>query len=271
LYLPGNTPKFFVNAGLHQPDAVILDLEDSVASAEKDAARILVRNALRAVDFYGCDILVRVNPGPAGLDEIRMLAPLGVDGFLLTKVEDAETVQVAAGLLDQLDAQATLSPIIESARGVFAAQAIASASPRVSGITLGLEDYTADIGVQRTAVGRESYWAQSQIVNAARAAGIAPQASVYSAIDDETGFRMWLADARGLGFAGAGCLHPRQIRIVHQAFAPSSADITKAERIVAAFDAAVTNGVGAIRVDGQMVDAPIAERARQVLRLAEPL
>jgi citrate lyase subunit beta/citryl-CoA lyase len=210
LYLPGNTPKFFVNAGLHRPDAIILDLEDAVPPSEKDAARLLVRNALRAVDFYGVEKIVRINPPPDGLDEIETLAVHGVQTFLLPKVEQAATVRAAADLLDQLGYDAIeLIPIIESARGVLNAYPIAAASERVTALAIGLEDYTADIGARRTAGGRESLWAQSQVVNAARAADVQPLASVYSAIDDEAGLRAWLADARGLGFSGAGCLHPR--------------------------------------------------------------
>lgn len=270
LYLPGNTPKFFINAGLHRPDAIILDLEDSVPPSEKDAALILVRNALRAVDFYGAERMVRVNALPAGLHDIRTLAGHGVHTFLLPKVEDADMVRAAADLLDQLGATDTpLLPIIESARGVLNAYPIASASPRVVALAIGLEDYTADIGAQRTSAGRESWWAQSQIVNAARAADVQPLASVYSALDDEAGLRTWLADARSLGFAGVGCLHPRQIRVVHAAFAPSSDEVAHAQEIVTAFEQAQASGSGAIAVDGAMVDAPVAERARQVLRLAK--
>jgi len=269
LYLPGNTPKFFVNAGLHRPDAVILDLEDSVPPAEKDAALLLVRNALRVVDFYGAEKIVRVNALPAGLDDMRALAPHGVHTFLLPKVEEAETVRAAAELLDQLgDDKIALIAIIESARGILNAYPVASASWRVAALAIGLEDYTADIGAQRTSSGWESLWAQSQIVNAARAAGVQPLASVYSAIDDEAGLRAWLAQARGMGFAGAGCLHPRQIRVIHAAFAPSPAEAEQAQRIVDAFAIAQARGLGVIAVDGRMVDAPVVERARQVLRLA---
>jgi citrate lyase subunit beta / citryl-CoA lyase len=269
LYLPGNTPKFFINAGLHRPDAIILDLEDSVPASEKDAARLLVRNALRTVDFYGAEKMVRINPAPDGLGEIETLSGHGVHAFLLPKVEDAETVRVAADLLDQLGrAEIGLIPIVESARGVLNAFAIASASPRVAALAIGLEDYTADIGAQRTAVGRESLWAQSQVVNAARAAGVQPLASVYSALDDQAGLHEWLIEARGLGFTGAGCLHPRQIRVIHAAFAPSQAEIERARRIVQAFEDAQTDNRGVVVVDGQMVDAPVVARARQVLRLA---
>ncbi len=270
LYLPGNTPRFFVNAGLHRPDAIILDLEDSVPQVEKDAALILVRNALRAVDFYGAERMVRINALPTGLHDMRALARHGVHTFLLPKVEVAETVRAAADLLDQLgDTDIRLVPIIESARGVLSAYPIASASPRVVALAIGLEDYTADIGAQRTAAGRESWWVQSQIVNAARAAGVQPLASVYSALDDEAGLQTWLADARALGFAGAGCLHPRQIRVVHAAFAPSEDDIAHAQEIVAAFAQAQASGSGVVAVNGAMVDAPVVERARQVLRRVE--
>jgi citrate lyase subunit beta / citryl-CoA lyase len=270
LYLPGNTPKFFINAGLHRPDAIILDLEDSVPPSERDAARLLVRNALRSVDFYSAEKMVRVNAPPNGLDDVRALMEHGVDTFLLPKVEDAEAVRVAADLLDQLDRpEIALIPIVESARGVLNACAIASASPRVVALAIGLEDYTADIGVQRTSTGRESLWAQSQIVNAARAARVQPLASVYSAIDDEAGLREWLIETRGLGFSGAGCLHPRQIRVIHAAFAPSPAEIEQARRIVQAFEGAQADHIGVVAVDGRMVDAPVVARARRILQLAE--
>jgi citrate lyase subunit beta/citryl-CoA lyase len=270
LYLPGNAPKFFINAGLHRPDAIILDLEDSVPPSEKDAARLLVRNALRTVDFYGAEKMVRINPPPDGLGEIEALSGHGVHTFLMPKVEDAEAVHVAADLLDQLERpEIALIPIVESARGVLNAFAIASASPRVVALAIGLEDYTADIGAQRTAVGRESLWARSQIVNAARAAGVQPLASVYSALDDQAGLHEWLIEARGLGFTGAGCLHPRQIRVIHAAFAPSQAEIEQARRIVQAFEDAQTDNRAVVVVDRHMVDAPVVARARQVLRLAE--
>jgi citrate lyase subunit beta/citryl-CoA lyase len=270
LYLPGNTPKFFINAGLHRPDAIILDLEDSVLPSEKDAARVLVRNALRAVDFYGAEKMVRVNALPDGLDDMRALIGHGVHTFLVPKVEQAETIRLAADVLDQLDGtQIELIPIVESARGVLNAYAIASASPRVTALAIGLEDYTADIGAQRSAAGRESLWAQSQIVNAARAARVQPLASVYSTIDDEAGLRAWLIEARGLGFVGAGCLHPQQIRVVHAAFAPSLAEIEQARRIVQAFERAQADNLGVVALDGRMVDAPVVARARQVLSMVD--
>ncbi len=272
LYLPGNTPKFFINAGLHKPDAIILDLEDSVAPSEKDAARILVRNALRAVNFYGAEKMVRVNRLPRGLEDVRALAPLGVHVFLLPKVQDADEVRQVDALLHELNApDIFLIPIIESARGILKSFEIASASLRVVALAIGLEDYTQDIGAQRTVDGRESLWAREQIVNAARAAGIQPLASVFSDLADETGLLAYASDACALGFEGIGCLHPRQISVVHNAFAPTEAEIKHACEIVMAFRQAQAAGVGATALNDQMIDAPIVERARRVIRLARIL
>ncbi|MBP7693983.1 MAG: hypothetical protein KA764_18820, partial [Anaerolineales bacterium] len=265
LYLPGNTPKFFVNAGLHQPDAVILDLEDSVAAAEKDAARLLVRNALRAVNFYGAEVTVRVNARPAGLEDIRVLAGHGVQAFILPKVETAEEILSAAAAAGPVH----LIPILESARGVFNALAIAEASPQVAAVSIGLEDYTADLGAARTPEGRESLWARSQVVNAARAAGVQPLASVYAEVDDLDGMRRFAAEARAFGFEGVACLHPRQVAAAHAGFRPGPDEVEQARRIVAALAEARAAGQGVVAVDGKMVDAPVALRAQRVLRLAE--
>jgi citrate lyase subunit beta / citryl-CoA lyase len=269
LYLPGNTPKFFINAGLHQPDAVILDLEDSVPPPEKDAARLLVRNALRAVSFYGAERMVRINQLPLGLEDVRMVACHGVDTIVIPKVEDAAQVKTVYALLNDLGApQLHLLPIVESARGALNAYGIATAAPTVVALAIGLEDYTADIGAQRTAGGRESAWACSQVINAARAAGVQPLASVFSSVDDTEGLRAYAQEARALGFDGVGCIHPRQVRVVHEAFAPADKEMEQAQRILAAFDEATAAGSGVVAVDGRMVDAPVVERARQTLRRA---
>lgn len=274
LYLPGNTPKYFINAGLYRPDAVILDLEDSVPPGEKDAARLLVRNALRAVSFYGAEKMVRINALPGGLEDVRMLASHGVHTLLLPKVETAEEVLAVAELLDELShdeprcAEVYLIPIVESARGALQAWSIAAASPRTVALAIGLEDYTANIGARRTLEGRESLWARGQIVNAARAAGVQPLASVWSDLADSDGLHAWSTEARAWGFAGVGCVHPQQVRVVHAAFTPSRDEIERARRIVAASIAAQAAGLGVVSVDDRMVDAPVVERAREALRLA---
>ncbi|MBU0753927.1 MAG: citrate lyase ACP, partial [Planctomycetes bacterium] len=163
LYLPGDSPKFFINAGLHGADGVILDLEDSVSPTEKDSARILVRNALCAVDFKGAERMVRINQLPAGFEDLESVAPQNVHVVLIPKCESAEQVQAVDERVTRILARLGLKrdlflmPIMESALGAIRAFEIASASPRVIALAVGLEDYTADIGTARTLEGRESF------------------------------------------------------------------------------------------------------------------
>ncbi len=274
LYLPGNEPRFFLNAGLHAPDGLILDLEDSVAPAEKDAARILVRNALRAVDFHGAERMVRINAGAMGRDDLREIIPHGVDVILIPKCESASDVAGVAELVLSLCAETYrkdpvyLLPIIESARGIANAFEIASASDTICGLAIGLEDYCADIGVQRTREGKESAYARSAVVNAACAAGVQPLDSVFSDVADMPALLAHARESKALGFKGMGCIHPRQIGVIHDAFAPAQQEIEKAQRIVHAFDAAAKARSGVTVLDGRMIDMPVVLQAQRTLTLA---
>ena len=277
LYLPGGEPKHFLNARLHQPDAVILDLEDAVAPAEKDAARLLVRNALRAVDFRPCERMVRINQGKLGLEDVDAVVPQNAHVLLIPKAETAEQVRTVDARAEAARREAGLPepcllvPIIESALGCFNALAIASASPNVVALSIGLEDYTADVGVERTAEGRESLWARQTVVNAARAAGVTPSDSVFSDVSDLEGLRAAVLEAKALGFEGKGCIHPRQVPVVHAGFAPTPDEIAKAQRIVLAFEDATQRGVGVVALGTKMVDPPVVKRALRILRMAEAL
>lgn len=273
LYLPGNEPKFMLNAGLHGPDGVILDLEDSVAPAVKDEARIHVRNALRSIDFRGAERMVRINQGERGLVDLDFIVPHNVHVILIPKVERPEQVQAVDQRIDGLEhgpnGRPFLMPIVESALGVINAYAITTASPNICALTIGLEDYTADIGTQRTDEGRESFLARSMVVNAARAAGVQPIDTVYSDVSDMDGLRASVLEAKGLGFDGKGCIHPRQIPVIHEAFAPTAAELEKAQRIVAAFEEAEAKGLGAVSLGSKMIDPPVVKRAQRIVRLAE--
>ncbi len=277
LYLPGNEPKFFLNAALHEPDGVILDLEDSVPPSEKDAARILVRNALRAVDFGKAERMVRINQGERGVLDIEAIVPQNVHVILIPKTETAEAVRSVDGHAEKLRKEAGLKqpcflmPIIESALGCFEAAYIASACPNVVALTIGLEDYTADIGAQRTLEGKESFWARSVVVNAARAAGVTPIDTVFSDVNDMDGLRAACLEAKGLGFEGKGCIHPRQVPVVHEAFAPSSEETEKAKRIVLAFEEAQKKGLGVVALGSKMIDPPVVKRALRAVAMAEAL
>ena len=277
LYLPGDEPKFFLNAALHEPDGVILDLEDSVAPAEKDAARLLVRNALRCVDFGKAERMVRINQGERGLADLDALVPQNVHVILIPKVETAEHVRAVDARAEKarkaagLKQPCFLMPIVESALGCFEAPYIASASPHVVGLTIGLEDYTADIGAQRTPEGRESFWARSVVVNAARAAGVTPIDTVFSDVSDAEGLRAACLEAKALGFEGKGCIHPRQVPVVHEAFAPSADEVEKARRIVLAFEEAEKKHLGVVSLGSKMIDPPVVKRALRTIRMAEAL
>jgi len=272
LYLPGDTPKLTINAGIHQPDGIILDLEDSVAPLKKDDARILVRNTLRAIDFYGAERMVRINQGERGLADLEMLIPHNVNLVLVPKVETPEQIiavdEKIAALLPNKSKHVWLMPIIESAMGVLNAYAIAKATPNVVALAIGLEDYTADLGAQRTAEGRESFYARSVLVNAARAAGVQAIDSVFSDIDDMDALAAVVDESRSMGYDGMGCIHPRQIEVIHKHYAPTEAQLEKAKRIVLAFHDAEARGLGVVALGSKMIDPPVVKRAQKMIELA---
>lgn len=277
LYLPGNEPKYFINAGLHAPDAVILDLEDSVHAAEKDAARFVVRNALRSVDFLAAERMVRINQLPLGLADLEEIIPQAPDLILIPKVETAEQVTEIDGRItaicgrEHIDRPIWLMPILESALGIENAFLIAKASPRNCALTIGLEDYTADLGVVKTREGSETLYARRRLVNAARAAGLAAIDSVFGDVGDMDALKLWAERSRAMGFEGMGCIHPLQIRILHQAFAPSALEIEKALRIVAAFEEARKQGLGVVSLGSKMIDPPVVHRALKLVERARSM
>jgi citrate lyase subunit beta/citryl-CoA lyase len=277
LYLPGSEPKYFINSALHVPDAVILDLEDSVHRDEKDAARILVRNALRAVDFGAGERMVRINQLPLGLEDLAAIVGQNPDLILMPKVEQPEQVAEVDRMIDEIKKREGITrpvwimPILESALGIENAFAIAAASGNVAALTIGLEDYTADLGVVKTPEGRESQYARSRVVNAAHAAGVQAIDSVYGDVGDMDGLRRWGEASRAMGFEGMGCIHPGQIRVIHEAFRPTAAEITKAQRIVAAFQDAQSKGLAVVSLGSKMIDPPVVHRAVKLVERAKAM
>ena len=277
LYLPGSEPKYFINASLHGPDAIILDLEDSVHHGEKDAARILVRNALRAVDFGACERMVRINQLPMGLEDLAEIIPEAPDLVLIPKTEHSLQVTEVERMISELMARHHLNrpiwlmPIVESALGIENAFAIATTGPNVAALTIGLEDYTADLGVAKTAEGRESLYARARLVNAATAAGIQAIDSVFGDVGDVDGLRHWAENSRALGFEGMGCIHPSQIPVIHAAFTPSLAEIDRALKIVAAFEEAQQRGLAVVSLGSKMIDPPVVERAQKLVARARQI
>lgn len=277
LYLPGSEPKYYINAALHAPDAIILDLEDSVHRAEKDAARILVRNTLRVVDFGACERMVRINQLPLGLEDLAEVVGESPDLILIPKVERPEQVTEADRMIGEIKSRngiirpIWIMPILESALGIENATEIATASENVAALTIGLEDYTADLGVVKTAEGRESQYARARVVNAAHAAGVQAIDSVFGDVADLEGLRQWGEGSRAIGFEGMGCIHPGQIRVIHEAFAPSAAEVDKAQKVVAAFGEAQAKGLAVVSLGSKMIDPPVVQRALQLVERAKAM
>ncbi|MCK5856290.1 MAG: HpcH/HpaI aldolase/citrate lyase family protein [Bacteroidales bacterium] len=274
LYLPGNKPSMMINAGIHQPNGIILDLEDAVAHDKKYETRFLVRNVLRGMNFYGAERMLRINQIPMGLDDLDFVVPHFVNLILIPKCESANQIQQVNERIDaikkekNIDYQIWLMPIVESALGVIKAYEIASASDNVVAMAIGLEDYTADLGTKRTDEGIESFYARSQVVNACRAARIQPIDSVFSDVSDMEALARNVQVSKSLGFDGMGCIHPRQIPVIHQNFAPSEAEILKAKRIVDAFIKATEKGLGVVSLGTKMIDPPVVKRAENTLNMA---
>lgn len=274
LYLPGNSPKLMINAGIHKPNGIILDLEDSVAPDKKFEARFLVRNALRTLDFYGAERMVRINQIPDGLEDLKMIVPHFVDLILVPKCECALDLVQVNDVIDRLEKENRiekdiwLMPIIESAKGVIKSYEIATAADNVAAMAIGLEDYTADLGTRRTNEGTESFFARSMVVNAARAAGIQPIDSVFSDVSDMEALSVNVKNSKSLGFDGMGCIHPRQIKVIHDNFAPEEPEIEKAKKIVLAFREAEEKGLGVVALGSKMIDPPVVKRAQKTIKLA---
>ncbi len=269
LYLPGNQPDLMTGAGLFRPDGVILDLEDAVAPAQKHAARFLVRNALRAVDFGGAERMVRINQGQRGLVDLPHVLAHNVHTLLVPKAESADDVlAVVLRVRELTDREVFLMPILESALGVERAFEIASAHASVVALAFGAEDFPKDIGAVRTREGRESFVARCKLVLGARAARVQPIDTVFSDVADEEGLLSSTREAIALGFDGKGCIHPRQIRVIHEAFRPADKDVRYALQVKDAMAQAEARGDGAVSIGSKMIDPPVVARALRVLELA---
>ncbi|MCD4789993.1 MAG: HpcH/HpaI aldolase/citrate lyase family protein, partial [Bacteroidales bacterium] len=274
LYLPGNTPSLMINAGIHKPNGIILDLEDAVAPDKKFEASFVVRNALRQVNFYGAERMVRINQIPKGLDDLDYIVPHNVNLILIPKCESADQIRQVNEKIEAIKKEKKiigniwLMPIIESALGVIKAYEISSSADNLVAVAIGLEDYTADLGTRRTNEGTESFFARSMVVTAARAAGIQPIDSVFSDISDMEALKQNVLKSKALGFDGMGCIHPRQIKVIHDNFAPDEAEIEKAKKIVNAFIEATEKGLGVVSLGSKMIDPPVVKRAQKTINLA---
>lgn len=280
LFVPGNSPAMLLNADIHGADALIFDLEDAVAPAEKDAARVLVRRAVQALGYAGCEIIIRINPLDSAYikQDIEAMVPLRPAMFMPTKVASAEEVKQIAALVAAAETANGMAagsvgfiPLLETAAGIEQAYEIARSDERVKAIFLGAEDLTSDLQAVRSKQGDEILYARGRVVTAARAAGIDAYDTPFTDVNDEEGLDKDARFARGLGFTGKAVISPRHVAAVNAVFSPSQEEIDFARQVMAAIREGERLGKGAVSLNGKMVDKPIVDRARRVLDTARTL
>lgn len=276
LYAPGNNPRLLAGIDVHGADCVLLDLEDSVPPSEKKAARILVKHLLAAIPFPR-DVWVRIN----GLDsegelDVREVLYGRPHGLCLPKAESAADVIELSKLLDEVEDAygiepgfTRIMPIIETARGVLRSEEICAADPRIVMVAFGAEDFTRDVGAIRSRA--SLLFARSMIVAAATVAGIQASDTVFADLNDKEGMDKETALARELGFDGKGAINPRQLAPIHGAFSPTEDELAYARRVIEAAQAAERAGSGAVALEGKMIDKPVLERAKRILKYGEQL
>jgi citrate lyase subunit beta/citryl-CoA lyase len=273
LFVPVTAQRFVDGAAKRGADAIILDLEDAVAASEKERARTLVPEAAQIVSRGGADVVVRINrPMRMTVRDLEAAIGPGVYAVALPKAESPEHVQLVAEMIDEIEAERGMAlgttkmlAMVETASAFFRIHEIAKAHPRLVGLNLGAEDFALSAGMLPEAEGL--FMPKQMCVFAARGAGIMPMGFVGTVADfsDLEGFRQTVRRSRRLGFMGASVIHPSQIAILNEEFRPSAAEVDHAQRVVAAYDKALAEGVGAVTVDGKMIDVPIVERAKLLL------
>jgi citrate lyase subunit beta/citryl-CoA lyase len=278
MYVTGNNPANIIGAHLYGSDSIMFDLEDSVSIREKDSARFLVYNALKTLDFGETETVVRVNGldtpfGGADLEAIVRACP---DVIRLPKAEKAEDVKEIEAIIAEIEGEAGLEigstklmAAIESPLGVINAYEIATASKRLIGIAIGAEDFVTSMKTNRSPEGIELLTARSQILMAARAAGIYALDTAYTDINNDEGFIEEVKLIKQMGFDGKSVIHPRQIELTHKIYTPSSKEIQHSIRVIDAIKEAESKSSGVIALDGKMIDVPVVDRAYRVLELAK--
>lgn len=277
MFLPGSNPSMVKDAYIYDADALMFDLEDAVAVSEKDSARFLVYNAIKTIDYGKKELVVRINglDTPHGKEDIEAMVRAGVHVIRLPKTETKQDVLDVEAIIEDVEKRCgrevgstRMMAAIEGPLGVINAYEIACASKRLIGIALGAEDYVTSLKTVRYADGLELLGARTQIVIAARAAGIYALDTVYSDVDNEEGFRNEVALIKQLGFDGKSVINPRQIKPVHDIFAPSEMEIKRSIAVVQAAKDAEERGLGVISLNGKMIDKPIVDRAVRALQMA---
>jgi citrate lyase beta subunit len=276
LYVPGISERMILKARDSAADALIFDLEDAIAPDQKLEARSTVVRLLGEIDFGGKEIFVRINALGAewGLEDARAVVAVGAPGLVIPKCESVEEVTTVAPVMQSRYHQPIggrtrkLLSLVETPRGVFASREIAESNELVAGLMFGAADLARDLGAVLSEDESEVLFARSQVLLAARAAGVAAYDSPHFAIDDLEGLHRRCQAARNLGYDGKTAIHPSHVEIVNDVFAPTAEQIAEAERVIEAMAAAQAEGRGVIRLDGKMIDQVHLAAARKVLERA---
>ena len=278
MFMNAQKPGLIKDAYIYGCDSIILDLEDAVAENQKDAARFSLYHALRTIDYGNTEVIVRINglDTPHWQEDIRCVVAGGADGIRIAKCESAQDVRAveehvlaAEREFGVEEGRTLLMAALESPKGILNAYEIVTASPRMFGCAISGGDFRKSMHVQIVRGGIEMMTARSMMLLAARAAGVQCFDTMYPHIDDKEGFEAEVRQNREMGFDGKSIVNPRQIRYVHETFAPTSKEIAYAEKLIRSFNEQADQGVGVYTVDGKMVDIPFFEDARRVIALAK--
>lgn len=278
LFIPGSNAAMMSTAYVYEPDAIMFDLEDGVALREKDSARLMVFHALQSPIYRdsGIQTVVRINPleTPWGHADLEASVRAGADVIRLPMTDTAEQIQALDAEIGRIEAECgreagatRIMAAIESATGVVNAVSIAQASPRMISIALAAFDYVIDMQTTR-GDGTELFYARCAILHAARVAKIAAYDVVFGDVNDEEGFLREVELAKRLGFNGKSLINPRQVEPLHNAYAPTEAELAHARLVVDAAERAEEEGLGVVALNGKMIDAPIVAAARRTVQFA---
>ncbi|QYN58680.1 citrate (pro-3S)-lyase subunit beta [Lactobacillus panisapium] len=278
MFVPGNNPAMVKDAGIYGADSIMLDLEDAVSLTEKDAARMLVYNAIKTVDFGEAEIVVRINgqDTPFYDEDVKAMVKAGVDVIRLPKTESAAMIKKLVSDMEKAEQEYGVEKgsigvmaAIESAKGVLNAPEIATSTPLMMGLAVSGEDYTADMHTHRYPDGRELEFARNMVLQAARAADVYAFDTVFSNMNDTEGFYRETNYIYELGYDGKSLVNPRQIPMVNKVFNPTKDEIENAQAVQNAIREAKAKGSGVISMNGKMVDKPVVEKANRVIETAK--
>ena len=278
MFLPAQKPSLIKDAYIYGADSLMFDLEDAVAENQKDAARFSLYHALKTIDYGDTEVIVRINglDTPHWQEDIRVCVAGGADGIRIAKCESAQDVKIVEEHVEKAEREfgvqvgrTLLMAALESPKGIMNAYEICAASDRMFGVALSGGDFRKCMQTKPPADGIDMLFARGQMLLAARAAGVQCFDTVFTDLDDMEGFINEVRQNKAMGFDGKSLINPKQIRPVHEIFAPTEKEVAQAEAWVSAFREAQARGVGVFTVNGKMVDAAFIPGAERTLRLAK--